>query len=193
MSSVVWYNGQERGQMSGHSKWSTIKHKKAALDAKRSKEFAIVSKMITVAVAAGGSGEVENNPRLRLALDKARAANMPNVNVQKAIDKGLGKGAGGEIVEMVYEGYGPGGVGFLVKVLTDNRNRAASEIKSVFEKSGGSLAGPGAAAFLFEREGEGWRGKVPVQVDEGAKLKVMELIEKLVEHDDVASVVTNLG
>lgn len=178
--------------MSGHSKWSTIKHKKAATDAKRSREFAIISKMITVAVKEGGSGDPSSNPRLRLALDKARAANMPSVNVDKAIDKGLGKGDSGEIFEILYEGYGPGGVGFLVRVLTDNKNRTSSEMKTVFDRSGGSLGGPGSAAFLFERQAEGYKVLIPAQVDEETRIKVGELIEKLSEHDDVEFVMTNL-
>lgn len=179
--------------MSGHSKWSTIKHKKAAIDAKKGKAFSILSKMITIAVKEGGSGDPDQNPRLRLALDKARGANMPNINVQKAIDRGLGKGDGREIEEVVYEGYGPGGVGFMVRVLTDNRNRSGSEIKSLFDKSGGSLGSPGSAAYLFERVGEEYMVKIPLSLDETKKQEVKQLIEKLEEHEDVEYVVTNLA
>lgn len=178
--------------MSGHSKWSTIKHKKAAEDAKRGKAFAEVSKMITVAVKEGKSGDPDQNPRLRVALDKAREVNMPKGNVQKAIDKGLGKGTDGDLDEIVYEGFGPGGVGFLVKVLTDNRNRSVSEIKSIFDKNGGSLAGPGSAAFMFEREGESYRAKVKVPVEEKLRSQVDKLVSLLEENEDVEMVVNNM-
>lgn len=178
--------------MSGHSKWATIKHKKAAVDARRGKIFSILSKQITVAVREGGSGDPASNPRLRLALEKARAENMPGVNVQKAIDKGLGKGGGAQIEELVYEGYGPGGVGFLVKALTDNRNRTASEIKSLFDKNGGSLAGPGAVSFMFERQGEEMIVKIPLPVDEPTRARTENLIELFRDHEEVESVYTNM-
>ncbi len=179
--------------MSGHSKWSTIKHKKASEDAKRSKAFSIVSKMIVVAVKEGGSGDANSNPRLRLALDKAREVNMPKQNVQKAIDKGLGKGGGDTVEEILYEGFGPNGVGFLVRVLTDNRNRSAAEIKSLFTKSGGSMGGPGSVAYMFEREGEGYKVTVPVPVDEHTRKAVNTLVELLGEHEDVEYVICNMG
>lgn len=178
--------------MSGHSKWATIKHKKASTDAKRSKLFAIVSKQITIAVKEGGSGAPETNPRLRLALDKARAANMPNANIQKAIDKGLGKGGGESISEILYEGYASGGVGVLVRVLTDNRNRTGAEIKYLFDRNGGSLGGPGSAGYLFDRDGEGFSVKVPMPVSDADKKQVSSLLEALDEHDDVELVVTNM-
>ncbi len=178
--------------MSGHSKWATIKHKKAAEDAKRGKAFSLISKMISVAVKEGGSGDVNQNPRLRMVLEKAREVNMPKANVQKAIDKGLGKGGGGQVEEILYEGYGPGGVGMMVKVLTDNRNRSAAEIKGLFEKSGGSLGGPGSVAFMFERNGEGYDVKIEVPVDDSTKGQVEKLIEKLDDHEDVEAVFTNL-
>lgn len=177
--------------MAGHSKWANIKHRKASVDAKKSKTFAIVSKLITVAVKEGSSGDPNQNPRLRLALDKARAANMPNANVQKAIDKGLGKGGGNQIEEIVYEGFGPGGVGFLVRALTDNRNRTGSEIKYLFDRNGGSLGGPGSVSYMFERDGDGYKVTVPIPVDESVKKQVEQLYELLDEHEDVELVVTN--
>ena len=188
---ICEFNKEEN--MSGHSKWSTIKHKKAAEDAKRGKAFSIISKMITVAVKEGASGDPSSNPRLRLALDKAKSANMPNANVQKAIDKGLGKGGGNQIEEILYEGYGPGGVGFLVKVLTDNRNRSAAEIKSLFDKNGGSLGGPGSVTYMFERNGEDWDVKIPLNVEDSVKKQVENLVEKIEENEDVEYVKTNVA
>lgn len=179
--------------MSGHSKWATIKHKKAATDAKRGKVFSLVSKLITVAVREGGSGDPGQNPRLRVALDKAREVNMPKANVEKAIDKGLGKGGGEAIEEVVYEGFGEGGVGFMVKVLTDNRNRTGAEIRNAFSKVGGSLAGPGSVSYMFERNGEKYEVKVPMSVDESVKRRVESLKEDLEEHEDVEWVITNLA
>lgn len=139
--------------MSGHSKWATIKRHKAAVDAKRGKLFSVISKELTIAAKAGG-GDPNFNPRLRTTLDKARNANMPNDNVERAIKKGTGELPGQTFEEMVYEGYGPGGVGLIVEVTTDNKNRAASEVRSVFTKFGGNLAGPGALAFNFNRKGQ---------------------------------------
>lgn len=179
--------------MSGHSKWNNIKNRKAAVDAKKSKVFAIISKLITVAVKEGGSSDAASNPRLRLALDKAKAANMPNVNIQKAIDKGSGKDGGSAIEEILYEGYAAGGVGVMIRALTDNRNRTGSEIKFLFDRNGGNLAGPGAVSYLFERDGEGYKVKVPVPVDETSKTSVLKLLEALEDHDDVELVVNNMA
>ena len=139
--------------MSGHSKWSTIKRKKGAADAKRGALFGKLSKAITVAAREGG-GDAEMNPALGLAVQKAKAANMPNDNIQRAIDKGTGAGADGETYERItYEGYAPGGVAVLVDVLTDNRNRTASDVRYVFSKNGGKLGTSGSVAYLFDRKG----------------------------------------
>ncbi len=139
--------------MSGHSKWSTIKRKKGAADAKRGALFGKLSKAITVAAREGG-GDPEMNPALGLAVQKAKGANMPNDNIQRAIDKGTGAGADGETYERItYEGYAPGGVAVLVDVLTDNRNRTASDVRYVFSKNGGKLGTSGSVAYLFERKG----------------------------------------
>lgn len=179
--------------MAGHSKWNNIKNRKASVDAKKAKDFAIVGKLITIAIKEGGSGDPAQNPRLRLALDKAKAANMPNVNVQKAIDKGLGKGSGDIIEEIVYEGYGPGGVGYIVRALTDNRNRTASEIKYLFDRNGGSLGGPGSVMFMFERSNDTYNVTVPIPVDEETKSKNEGLIELLEDNEDVELVITNMA
>jgi YebC/PmpR family DNA-binding regulatory protein len=139
--------------MSGHSKWSTIKRKKGAADAKRGALFGKLSRAITVAAREGG-GDPEMNPALALAVHKAKEANMPHDNIQRAIDKGTGAGADAETIERItYEGYAPGGVAVLVEVLTDNRNRAASDVRYIFSKNGGKLGTSGSVAYLFERKG----------------------------------------
>ena len=139
------------GAMSGHSKWSTIKHKKAAIDAKKGVAFTKLARDITVAAREGGSGDPTMNFRLRLVIDKARAANMPADNVDRAIKKGLGQSADGvAFEEIVYEGYGPGGAAIMLMAMTDNRNRTASEVRSVFSRCGGNLGETGSVAWNFE-------------------------------------------
>jgi len=139
--------------LSGHSKWSTIKRKKGAADAKRGALFGKLSKAITIAAREGG-GDPEMNPALGLAVSKAKDANMPNDNIQRAIDKGTGSGADADAIERItYEGYAPGGVAVLVDVLTDNRNRTAADVRYVFSKNGGKLGTSGSVAYLFERKG----------------------------------------
>jgi YebC/PmpR family DNA-binding regulatory protein len=139
--------------MSGHSKWATTKRHKAAIDAKRGKIFSAVSKELTLAARAGG-GDAEFNPRLRTIVAKAKAANMPADNIDRAIKKGTGELPGVEYFELLYEGYGPGGIGIIVEVTTDNKNRAASEVRSTFSKHGGNLAQPGALQHFFSRQGQ---------------------------------------
>jgi len=138
--------------MSGHSKWSTIKRKKGAADAKRGKLFTKLIREIATAASLGG-GDADSNPRLRLAIDKARGANMPKDNIERAIKKGTGEGEGGRFEEVTYEGYGPAGVAILVRALTDNRNRTVGEIRHTFSKFGGNLGEAGCVAFLFEKRG----------------------------------------
>src|SRR5690349_590187 len=138
--------------MSGHSKWSTIKRQKGANDAKRGAMFTKVAREIAVAARAGG-GDPDANYRLRLAMDKARSINMPADNIKRAIEKATGGGEGEQYEEIVYEGYGPGGVAILVEAATDNRNRTAAEVRSIFTKAGGQLAGSGAVAWQFEPRG----------------------------------------
>lgn len=179
--------------MSGHSKWNNIKHKKAAADSRKGKVFTEIAKMIRIAVSEGKSGDPTQNPTLRLAIDKARAANMPKENVQRAIDRGMGLGKGGRIEEVVYEGYGPGGVGVMVIAQTDNRQRTGSEIRFLFDKYGGNLAGPGSVAFLFERKGADISIKVPMPVDEVTRGELAILVDHLESSDDVEEVVTNVA
>jgi len=138
--------------MSGHSKWSTIKRQKGANDAKRGALFTKVTREIAVAARHGG-GDPEANYRLRLAIEKARAVNMPADNIKRTIDKATGGGDADQFEEIVYEGYGPGGVAVLVEAATDNRNRTAAEVRSIFTKAGGQLAGSGAVAWQFEPRG----------------------------------------
>jgi len=138
--------------MSGHSKWHTIKHKKGAADAKRGKIFTKIIKEITVAARMGG-GDEEANPRLRTVVLKAKAANMPKDNIERAIKKGTGDLEGVEYVELNYEAYAPGGVGLLIEALTDNKNRTAADVRTILSKSGGSLAASGAVSYMFNRKG----------------------------------------
>jgi YebC/PmpR family DNA-binding regulatory protein len=138
--------------MSGHSKWSTIKRQKGANDAKRGAVFTKVAREIMIAARAGG-GDPDANYRLRLAMDKARGVNMPADNIKRAIERATGGGEGEQYEEIVYEGYGPGGVAILVEAQTDNRNRTAAEVRSLFTKAGGQLAGSGAVAWQFEPRG----------------------------------------
>jgi YebC/PmpR family DNA-binding regulatory protein len=141
-----------RRAMSGHSKWSTIKRQKGATDAKRGALFTKVAREISVAARQGG-GDPDANYRLRLAIEKARSVNMPSDNIKRTIDKATGGGEAEQYEEIVYEGYGPGGVAVLVEAQTDNRNRTAAEVRSMFTKSGGQLAGSGAVAWQFEPRG----------------------------------------
>jgi YebC/PmpR family DNA-binding regulatory protein len=138
--------------MSGHSKWSTIKRQTGANDAKRGALFTKVAREISVAARQGG-GDPDGNYRLRLAIEKARSVNMPADNIKRTIDKATGGGDAEQFEEIVYEGYGPGGVAVLVEAQTDNRNRTAAEVRSIFTKSGGQLAGSGAVAWQFEPRG----------------------------------------
>jgi YebC/PmpR family DNA-binding regulatory protein len=138
--------------MSGHSRWSTIKRKKGALDAKRGKIFTKLAKELTVAARFGG-GDPNGNPRLRLAIQAAKAAMMPSDNIQRAIRRGTGEETGGTIEELVYEGYGPGGVAFIMDVATDNVNRTIAEVRSLFDKAGGALGKSGSVAFKFTKRG----------------------------------------
>ena len=138
--------------MSGHSKWSTIKRAKGITDAKRGALFTKVAREISVAARQGG-GDPDANYRLRLAVEKARAVNMPSDNIKRTIDKATGGGDADQFEEIVYEGYGPGGIAILVEAATDNRNRTAAEVRSMFTKAGGQLAGSGAVAWQFEPRG----------------------------------------
>jgi YebC/PmpR family DNA-binding regulatory protein len=155
--------------MSGHSKWATIKHKKAALDAKRGKAFTRIIKEVMIASRSGG--DPDSNPRLRTAILAAKAASMPADNIKKAIMRGTGELEGGQIDEVMFEGYGPGGAAVLVKVATDNRNRTVSEIRHCFSKNGGNLGEVGSVAWLFER-----KSHVYVPRDQASEEQLMTIV-----------------
>ncbi|MFZ5803124.1 MAG: YebC/PmpR family DNA-binding transcriptional regulator [Candidatus Omnitrophota bacterium] len=155
--------------MSGHSKWASIKHKKGAADAKRGKIFTKIMREITVAAKMGG-GDPASNPRLRTVILKAREANMPSDNIDRAIKKGTGELEGVTYEEVLYEGYGPAGVALLVSCLTDNKNRTASEIRSIFGKGNGNMAGAGSVAWIFEK-----KGLILVAKDKATEEQLMEL------------------
>src|SRR5215469_15172166 len=139
--------------MSGHSKWASIKHKKAVVDARRGQQFTKLARAITVAAREGG-GDTTGNPSLALAVQKARDASMPKDNIERAIAKGTGEGADMDAIETVlYEGYGPGGVALLIEALTDNRNRTGAEVRHALTKHGGNLGEPGSVSYLFEKRG----------------------------------------
>lgn len=173
--------------MSGHSKWSTIKHKKAIEDAKKGSVFTKIAKKIQIAARRGNSGDPEINPFLRQALEEARSANMPGDNVRRAIEKALGGSEGSQIEEIVYEAYGPGGVGLLITTATDNRNRTGGEIKQIVDRTGGSLGAPGSVSYLKHIQ------PVPmITLTGGERENCQRLIEELGEHEDVVDVWTNL-
>ncbi len=155
--------------MSGHSKWATIKHKKAALDAKRGKVFTRIIKEIMIAARSGG--DPEGNPRLRTAVAAAKAVSMPNDNIKRAIMRGTGELEGGQIDEIMFEGYGPGGAAVLVNVATDNRNRTVSEIRHVFSKNGGNMGEQGSVAWMFER-----KSQILIEKDKAQEDSLMTLV-----------------
>ncbi|TMK62400.1 MAG: YebC/PmpR family DNA-binding transcriptional regulator [Actinobacteria bacterium] len=169
--------------MSGHSKWSTIKRKKAAADAKRSNAFAKLLRAVEVAAREGG-GSIEGNPTLASAVDKARDASVPWDNIERAIKRGTGElGGGARYEEVTYEGYGPGGVALIVETLTDNRNRTSQDVRYAFTRNGGSLGDPGSTAWMFTRKGV-------VQIEKSAGVDEEKLLEMALDAgaEDVADV-----
>src|ERR1700689_4952811 len=206
--------------MSGHSKWATTKHKKAVVDAKRGKLFAKLIKNVEVAARTGG-GDSAGNPTLYDAIQKAKKSSVPNDNIDRAVRRGSGLEAGGAQYENItYEGYGPGGVAVLVECLTDNRNRAASDVRTAFTRNGGSMADPGAVSYLFHRKGVivvekngvteddvltavldagidydsadvAFLPSVEIDLDEDQARRVFRLIDALEDSDDVQDVYAN--
>lgn len=173
--------------MSGHSKWSTIKHQKAVEDAKKGVSFTKIAKKIHIAVKKGGSGDVNTNPYLRSVLDEARSVNMPSDNVKRAIDKALGSGNADTSEEVVYEAYGPGGVGVMITAVTDNRNRTASEVNSVLNKNEVKLGAQGSVSYMKSIS------PVPmVSLPAEEVAKVENLLSMLSNLDDVVDVWSNL-
>src|SRR5580692_6048377 len=155
--------------MSGHSKWATIKHKKGALDAKRGKIFTRVIKEIMIAARSGGDPDA--NPRLRTAIVAAKAVSMPNDNIKRAVMRGTGELEGGQIDEIMFEGYGPGGAAVLVSVATDNRNRTVSDIRHVFSKNGGNMGAEGSVAWMFDR-----KSQILIEGDKATEDQLMNLV-----------------
>lgn len=174
--------------MSGHNKWSKIKNKKAVTDAQKSKVFSKFSQLITIE-SKKAKGD-ENSPSLRAVVERAKKENMPISNIEKAIKKGAGTDAG-NLEEVLYEAYGPGGAAIIIEGITDNKNRTAAEIKHILSKNGLSLAGQGSAIWAFEKTYEGWEPKqtTPIGEEDGEKLE--KLIEELEDNDSVQNVYTN--
>ncbi|HXF74936.1 MAG TPA: YebC/PmpR family DNA-binding transcriptional regulator [Methylomirabilota bacterium] len=175
--------------MSGHSKWSTIKHKKAAKDAKRGKIFTKLIKEITVAARMGG-GDINSNPRLRTAVLTARSNSMPSENIERAIKKGTGELEGVAYEEVQYEGYGPGGAAIIAQVLTDNKNRTVSEIRRLFAKHGGNLGETGCVSWMFDK-----KGLLAVEKSQVDEEKLLEIVldagaEDVRDEDDIFEIVT---
>jgi YebC/PmpR family DNA-binding regulatory protein len=178
--------------MSGHSKWASIKHKKGALDAKRGKTFTKIIREMSIAARLGG-GDPNSNPRLRTAVDKAKAVNMPADNIKRAIQKGTGELEGAAYEEITLEGYGPGGVAILVEGTSDNRNRTVAEIRHVFTKNGGNLGGAGSVSYMFKP-----RGFIAIAKDKVDEEKLMDLAleagaDDIVPSGDMFEVYTSQG
>lgn len=178
--------------MSGHSKWATTKRHKAAVDAKRGKIFSVISKELMLTARDGG-GDAEFNPRLRTLILKAKQANMPAENVERAIKKGTGELEGTIIEELLYEGYAPGGVGLIIEVTTDNKNRSASEVRSTLGKGGGNLAGTGALSYNFKRKGQFLIAKDKVDEDTLTELALENDANDVVAEEDHFEVLSEVS
>lgn len=176
--------------MSGHSKWSTIKRKKGAADAKRGKIFTKLIREISTAARISG-GDPDANPRLRLVVDKAKAANMPKDNIERAIQKGIGNVEGAHYDEGVYEGYGPGGVAILLETLTDNKNRTVSEVRHALTKNGGSLGATGSVSYLFDKKGLMTLSAEGLDLDRVIEVALESGADDVIEGDGVVDVVSN--
>jgi len=173
--------------MSGHNKWSKIKHKKAATDAAKSKVFSKHAALIAME-SRKANGDV-NSPGLAAAIERAKKDSMPKDNIERAVAKGSG-GEGGSLEEVMYEGYGPGGVAMLIQAVTDNNNRTAAEIRHIFTKSGFEIGTPGSAAWAFTKQDGDYVPQNPMELDDATGEKLADLIDKLEESDDVTNVYT---
>jgi len=182
--------------MSGHSKWSQIKHKKGAADLKKGQVFSKLSRMIAVAAREKG-GDQSMNPGLRSIIEKAKESEMPKENIERAIQRGLGAGGEAKLEELILEGYGPGGVALIIETITDSKNRTVAEIRHIFDRFGGKLGGEGSAKWAFERRlnEEGnleWIPKTPMKVDDPELNSTLEkLYQALDEQDDVQEIYSN--
>ncbi len=178
--------------MSGHSKWSTIKHKKALTDAKRSKVFSKISSLITIAARRGG--DPDKNPTLRAVIEKAREVNLPKENIERAIKRGTGEIAGAQIEEVVYGAFGPGGAAILITAITDNKNRTLAEIKKILQEHNAKFAEINSIQWMFRREGADWIATSPVKIeDENVKTQLSALYEALDDNQDINEVYDNTG
>ncbi|NBD74018.1 hypothetical protein GVX82_03170 [Patescibacteria group bacterium] len=174
--------------MAGHNKWSKIKHKKAVTDAKKSREFSKLARLLAVeSKSCGGDPE---SPGLRAVIDKARAANMPKDNIERAIEKGR-TDTGADLEALTFELYGPGGVALIVEAYSDNRNRTNQELKHLLKQQGVELAAPGSATWAFTRAGGGWQPTTTVELSDADLEQLSTLVEAIEEHEDVQSVTTN--
>ena len=178
--------------MSGHSHFKSIKHKKELTDTKRGKIFSKMAKVIEIAARKGGDPNM--NPALRLAIEKARSVNMPNDNIERAIKKGTGETKEGQLEEVVYEAYGPGGIALIIEAITDNKNRTVSELKHILNSFGGSLSGTGSVTYMFERKGAEWISRYSMDItDANTKDQITKLFEALDENDDVSEIYSNVN
>jgi len=177
--------------MSGHSHSKTIKHRKDAADAKRGKIFSKISRLINVAAKEKG-GDPETNPKLKLAIEKAKEANMPKDNIEKAIKRGTGQIKGVKMEEFIYEAYGLAGVALIIKGITDNKNRTLAEIKHTLSRFGGKLANSGSVKYLFDRKSEDWEPKYPLEIELKTEEQLNKLFKTLDENEDVQEIYSNL-
>jgi len=177
--------------MSGHSKWSTIKHKKSATDAKRGKIFSKLAKVISIAAREKG-GDPAMNPNLRIAIEIAQKANVPKENIERAIKRGTGKLGGAKLEEITLEAYGPGGIAIIIKTITDNHKRTISEIKHILSQQESKLAAEGSAKWAFDKTADEWVAKNPMDISEEQRKKLEKLFETLDNHDDVQEIYSNL-
>lgn len=184
---VLAYNHHN---MSGHSKWNNIKNRKGAQDIKRGKVFSQCAKAIKIATKEGNSGDPKFNSFLRIALEKARAVNMPKEKITKAIDRGLGKTNSGLVLEEInYEGFAAGGVGLIIVAVTENKNRTAAELRMILSKAGGSLGSPGCASYMFKRENGEYHVTMPLIISDVEQQETLqELMDNLREFEDVEDV-----
>ncbi len=177
--------------MSGHSKWSTIKHQKAITDIRKGKIFSKMSQLIAIAAKNGGENP-ESNPNLRLAIEKAHSLNMPKEKIERAIKRGVGKLEGEKIEEVVYEAYCPFGIALIIKTITDNKNRTLSEIRHILSKHQAKLAKSGSVKYLFEKKEDRWIAKYPINISKENKEQLKKLFDELSEQNDVQEMFNNL-
>lgn len=178
--------------MSGHSKWSKIKHQKATTDARRGKIFSKMAKMIAVAAKKGGDPNM--NPTLRLTIEQAKSVNMPNDNIERAIKKGTGENKEGQLEEITYEAYGPNGTPLIIETITDNKNRTLAEIKHILSNHNSKLAVTGSVKYLFNKQRDEWIAKYSTDItDEKLKEQLEKLFNALDEHEDVKEIYSNVN